>query len=101
LAGADREARTRGGDTPLILAAAAGKDAVVRQLARAGADLEAPNRLGRSALLAAAAARQGASARALVELVASRRVRDAETHTAEELARDAGDTGLAALLAAR
>ena len=96
-ANAPREAKTHTGNTPLLLAAAAGRTAVVRQLVAAGASLEARNGLGNTPLLAAVAGRQPEAARVLLELGADQRIRNSASQTARDLALQVGDPALASL----
>ena len=101
MSSAPREAKSRAGNTPLLLAAAAGREAVLTELVHAGANLEARNDLGNTPLLAAVAARQAGAARTLLKLGADPRIRNSAAVSAADLAAKIGDPAVAAVLAGR
>jgi uncharacterized protein len=66
-AGADVNARSSGGETPLMLAASRGRLDIIDLLIERGADVNAATEAGNTALMLAAARGQVDAARALIE----------------------------------
>jgi ankyrin repeat protein len=79
-------------DTPLILAALDGDDAIIRTLIEHGAKVDARNRFGESALMSAALAGHPTTIRLLLEKGADPNARDVDSRTALMLSRDDKET---------
>ncbi|MCI0617311.1 ankyrin repeat domain-containing protein [bacterium] len=79
--GIDIEQRTSRGMTPLMLAARAGADDMIRMLVKAGADTELRDESLKTALHYAVAALRPSSVRALIEAGADLNVRDDQERT--------------------
>ena len=101
-AGADKEAKNKYGDTPLIKAAYKGHEAVVPLLLEAGADKEAKNKDGITPLIAAAEKGHEAIVQRLLEAGADAEAKDNDLFgkTAFYYARKNGHTSVAELLPA-
>ena len=98
---AAKEAKSKTGNTPLLLAAGAGRIEVVRELLAAGANIEARNSLDNTPLLAAVVGRQVATAKLLIEKGANTRIRNGASMSVGDLAKQAGDPALIALFAGK
>jgi ankyrin repeat protein len=89
-AGADLNARSLDGATPLMIACRSGNGDLVRQLLSMGADLHLRSRDGSTALMEAAGYGDPDTVRFLLESGANRADRKADGRTALDVARDQG-----------
>ena len=92
------ERRTPAGNTPLILAARAGLEGIVRALLHRGAMRDAKNNQGYTALMIAARAGQVEAVKTLINAGADRNLRNKKRETAGDIAAALGHATIAQML---